>query len=201
MKPARVLTVGCRPFITAVCGGAAERRRSTGLRALANRCPEGGPAMGETFLLATPLWEIAARGTAVYLAIALVFRLMPKRHTGGLAPNDMIALVIVGSVAADAIMGDAKALPDLLLMVLVIILWDYLFNLAEYYFPRFRGIAQDSPTLLIHHGVLLKDNLRREKLTEQALAASLRKQGVSDMTRVQQAVLEVDGQICVVEED
>jgi uncharacterized membrane protein YcaP (DUF421 family) len=161
----------------------------------------GVPAMGETFILETPLWEIAARGTAVYLAITLVFRFMPKRHTGNLSPNDMIALVIVGSLAADAIMGEAKTILDLLLMVLVVILWDYLFNLAEYYFPRFRGIAQDSPTLLIHNGILLKDNLRKETLTEQELAASLRKQGISDITRVKQAVLEVDGQISVVEKD
>ena len=49
--------------------------------------------------------------------------------------------------------------------------------------------------------MLLKDSLRQEKLTEQELAACLRKQGVSDMTRVKQAVLEVNGQISVVEED
>lgn len=157
--------------------------------------------MGEEFVLETLVWEIAARGTAVYFAIALIFRLMPKRNTGSISPNDMIALVIVGSLSADAIMGESKTIPDLLLMVFVITLWDYLFNLAEYYFPRFRGIAQDSPTLLIHNGNLLKDNLRKEKLTEQELVANLRKQGISDIAKVKQAVLEVDGQISVVEKE
>lgn len=86
-------------------------------------------------------------------------------------------------------------------MIAVIVLWDYLFNLAEYYFPRFRGIAQDSPTLLIHHGVLLRENLRKEKLTEQELTANLRKQGIADIAHVKQAILEVDGQISVVQND
>lgn len=157
--------------------------------------------MGETLLFVTPLWEIVARGTTVYFIIALVFRLMPKRQAGTLAPNDMIALVIIGSLAADAITGEAHTLPDLLLMIAVIVLWDYLFNLAEYYFPRFRGIAQDSPTLLIHHGVLLRENLRKEKLTEQELTANLRKQGIADIAHVRQAILEVDGQISVVQND
>lgn len=147
----------------------------------------------------TPLWEIVVRGSAVYLAVAAVLRLVPKRQIGSIAPNDMIALVIVGTLAADAIMGDVKALPDVLVMILVILLWDYLSNLAEYHFPRFRGIAQDSPTLLIHQGVLLRDNLRKEKLTEQELIASLRKQGVTEIGDVQQAILEVDGHISVVE--
>lgn len=102
---------------------------------------------------------------------------------------------------ADAMMGEAKGTLDILITVLVIILWDYLFNLAEYHFPRFRRIAQDSPTLLIHNGILLKDNLRKEMLTEQELAACLRKQGVSDIARVKQAILEVDGRISVVGKD
>ena len=145
-----------------------------------------------------PVWEIVARGSAVYLAVAVALRVVPKRHIGSIAPNDMIALVIVGTLASDAIMGDIKALPDILLMIVVILLWDYLSNLAEYHSPRYRGVAQDSPTLLIHRGVLLKDNLRKEKLTEQELIASLRKQGVTEVADVQQAILEVDGEISVV---
>jgi len=157
--------------------------------------------MGEIFIFEIPIWETFVRGTAVYFAITLLLRIVPKRHIGNIAPNDMIALVIIGSLAADAIMGEAKALSDLLLMVAVIILWDYLFNLAEYYFPRFRSIAQHSPTLLIHHGVILRDNLRKERLTEQELAANLRLQGITDMAQVQHAILEVDGQISVIERE
>ena len=145
-----------------------------------------------------PVWEIVARGSLVYVAVAVVLRLVPKRQIGNISPNDMIALVIVGTLAADAMMGDIKALPDIILMIVVILLWDYLTNLAEYHFPRYRGVAQDSPRLLIHRGVLLKDNLRKEKLTEQELIASLRKQGVTDIGDVQQAILEVDGEISVV---
>ncbi len=145
-----------------------------------------------------PLLEILARGSAVYLLIVVAIRLLPKRQMGSIAPNDMIALIIVGSLAADAIMGDVKAPADILLLILVILSWDYLSNLAEYHFPRFRGVAQDSPTLLIYQGVLLRKNLRREKLTEQELAASLRMQGIDEIAQVQQAILEVDGQISVV---
>lgn len=59
-------------------------------------------------------------------------------------------------------------------------------------------MAQDVPTLLIHQGIVLKDNLRKQKLTEREFTASLRKQGIGDIMKVQQAILEVDGQISVV---
>lgn len=54
--------------------------------------------MAEAFMFETPLWEIAARGTAACLVIALVLRFLPKRHTGNLAPNHMISLVMVGTL-------------------------------------------------------------------------------------------------------
>ena len=77
--------------------------------------------------------------------------------------------------------------------------WDYLFNLAEFHFPRLRQVTQDSPTLLIHNGKLIQNNLRREKLTEQEVSANLRKHGIEDVAEVRYAILEVDGQISVIE--
>lgn len=76
-------------------------------------------------LLETPLGEIFLRGTVVYVAVAVLFRVLPKRHTANIAPNDMITLVIVGSLAADAIVGAAKAPLDLLAMMAVVVMWDY----------------------------------------------------------------------------
>ena len=146
-----------------------------------------------------PIWITVLRGSAIYLTLAVVLRLMPKRETGSLSPNDMIGLVIVGNLAANSIAGAATAAADLMLLAAVVLAWSYILNLLEYHFPRWRKVAQDSPTLLIHNGEILKDNLRKEKLTEQELYANLRKNGVADVEKVRQAVLETDGHISVVE--
>ena len=135
-----------------------------------------------------PLWETALRGTVVYFVVAALMRLIPKRQTGNLSPNDLIALVIVGNLAGGGILGESKALGDILLLVAVILAWDYVLNMLEYYLPRFRRVAQDSPTLLVHNGRILSANLRQEK-------------GVLDLGRVKLTVLEVDGQVSVVEKD
>ena len=153
--------------------------------------------MGETFFEMPP-WEIVARGTLIYFVLAVVFRVMPKRLTGELVPMDMITLVIVGTLAAYAIMGESKALPDLLLMIGVMLLWDYLFDVIEFYFVKFRRVSEHSPTLLIHNGVILRNNLRKEKLTDDELSANLRKHGFTDMDQVKQAILEADGSISVI---
>jgi len=156
--------------------------------------------MLDALLPETPLAELFVRGSAVYLIVAMVIRIVPKRHAGSLSPNDLVALVTAGSLAGGAIMGNASKPVDVVLLVIVVLSWDYVLNVVEYHFPRFRRVAQHTPTLVIHKGKILKENLRKEKLTEEELAASLRKQGVDDVARVRQAVLEVDGEISVIVE-
>lgn len=150
-------------------------------------------------LFESPIWLTILRGTGIYLLLAVILRVMPKRETGSLSPNDIVGLVIVANLAGDAIAGEVVAASDLMLLVMVVLGWSYILNLLEYHFPRWRTIVQDTPTLLIHNGEVLSANLEKEKLTEQELYANLRKNGVRDISQVHQAVLEVDGQISVVQ--
>lgn len=157
--------------------------------------------MSDVLLPQLPIWEAFLRGTLIYLVLALTMRLIPKRSLGNLSPNDLIALVLVGNLSAYGIVGESASTVDVLLMIVVVLAWNMLFNYLEYYVPRLRRVAQDQPTLLIHNGRVIKENLRKEKLTEQELTAGLRKHGVLSHKHVRVAVLEVDGELSVVEEE
>jgi uncharacterized membrane protein YcaP (DUF421 family) len=58
--------------------------------------------------------------------------------------------------------------------------------------------VQGSPTVLVLHGELVPDHMRREGLDKETLQAALREHGVADVKDVEMAVLEVDGSISVV---
>jgi uncharacterized membrane protein YcaP (DUF421 family) len=64
--------------------------------------------------------------------------------------------------------------------------------------PGLRRLVEGSPTLLVLHGEVLGRNLRREGLDQETLETALREHGVSDLTEVEMAVLEVDGSISVI---
>ncbi len=154
--------------------------------------------METIFAFEKPVWEILVRGSIAYVAIVVLLRVIPKRHLGTLSPNDFIALVIIGGLVTDAISGGSPSMLDLLLMALVVIFWSYVLDLLEYKFPGWRRITRESPTLVVHGGKLLHANMRKERLTQDELAASLREQGIEDIANVKQAVLEIDGQLSVV---
>ena len=55
--------------------------------------------------------------------------------------------------------------------------------------------------MLIHHGVLLNENLSREKITIAELEAAIREHGLDGIQHVDLAVLETDGNISILSEN
>jgi uncharacterized membrane protein YcaP (DUF421 family) len=152
----------------------------------------------EMFELTMPLWEIAARATIVYLAIILVVRLMPKRKTGHISPNDMLTLIVIGGMATDAIMGGSTSIGDILLLIGIVLAWGYVLDLMEFRVPALSRLLREPETVLVENGQLLRRNMRSEMVTEDELMAVLRKQGISDLSGVRSACLEADGEISVI---
>jgi uncharacterized membrane protein YcaP (DUF421 family) len=157
--------------------------------------------VGEAFELTMPIWQIVARTSLVYLTIIFLLRIVPKRRSGSISPNDMIALILIGALAGDAVMGGSHSIADILLMIAVIIGWGYLFDVLVYHFPLVHRLLREPQATLIRDGRILTKTLRREFVTEEELMAALREQGLNDPSMVRTACLEADGQISVVKVD
>src|SRR5207249_10737480 len=62
---------------------------------------------------------------------------------------------------------------------------------------RLRRLLEVAPTLLIHNGRILDQNLRKERITLDGVHAALRRNGIADAEHVRVAVLEDSGGIRV----
>jgi uncharacterized membrane protein YcaP (DUF421 family) len=80
----------------------------------------------------------------------------------------------------------------------VLIILSFFFSFLTYHSKDWENFIQGSPTLLIHHGKLLRENLRSELMSIRELKVLLRKQGVHDLSEIEEAVLESDGFISVI---
>lgn len=74
-----------------------------------------------------------------------------------------------------------------------------LLSRAMTYFPRLARWIEGEPTTLIENGVIVEPNLRREVMTIEELQRALRKRDVDweDVSRVERALLELDGTVTV----
>src|SRR5690606_38767825 len=108
--------------------------------------------LSEMFGLTLPLAEILLRGAAGFLALVALVRVVPKRNAGHISPNDMLVLIVIGALGADAISGEGRSTGDLLAMVAVVLVLGYGLDLLEYHVPAVRRLMRHRQSLLIKDG-------------------------------------------------
>jgi len=146
----------------------------------------------------TPLLEIFVRGTAVYLLLFLLLRLVLKRQSGTVGVTDLLVVVLIADAAQNAMSADYKSVPEGLLLVGTIVFWSWALDWLGYRFPLLGRLVHPAPLELIRDGKLNRRNLRHELITEKELKAQLREQGIKDVSEVRRAYMEGDGRISVV---
>ena len=146
-----------------------------------------------------PFLEIILRGSVMYLSLVVLLRIVLKRQTGTLGMTDLLLITLLADASQNAMAGEYKSLPDGIVLVATIIGWNYAFDWLSVKSAWFERLIQPAPLALVKRGKLLRQNMRRELITEAELLGKLREQGVEDVSKVKQANIESDGQISVVE--
>ncbi|MGY0003212.1 DUF421 domain-containing protein [Micromonospora sp. I033] len=149
----------------------------------------------------TPLWEIAVRGSVIYLVLFFLLRVLLKRESGSTGVTDLLVIVLIADAAQNGMSSDYTSLTDGVLLVAVIIGWAYLLDLLAYRWPVAARIIQPGSLLLVRDGRILRRNMRRELVTDEELYAQLRQQGVEDLTDVKEVRMESQGQFSVIPRD
>jgi uncharacterized membrane protein YcaP (DUF421 family) len=142
--------------------------------------------------------EKVLRSIVVYLFIVVAFRLTGKRQVGQLTPFDLVLLFLLSNVVQNAVIGNDNSLGGGLIGAVTILLLNYAFVEVTYRSKHLRRVLEPYPTVLIHDGRVLDENLRRERLSRDDLHAALRKNGCVDAQEVRFAVLEANGGISVI---
>lgn len=153
---------------------------------------------GELFSFSVPPAEIVVRGSAMYWFLFLIFRFVVRRELGSIGIGDILIMVIVADASQNAMAGEYKSISDGFLLVGTLIGWNMLLDWAGFRFPWLRSFVRPPSLLLVKHGRLLKNNMRREFISEDELWVKLREAGVESLATVKRAYVESDGQISVI---
>jgi uncharacterized membrane protein YcaP (DUF421 family) len=156
---------------------------------------------GSVFKLGTPLLEIFLRGSAMYLGIVIMLRLLLRREVGTVGLPDIVMIVFLADAAQNGMAGEYKTVTDGLLLVSVIIFWNVLLDRLAFRFGIVARFVHPPPVALVKNGRMMRRNMRRESVTEEELWTHLRAQGVEELSEVKSAQIEGDGEITVIKQD
>jgi len=152
----------------------------------------------ELFGLSVSPLELIVRGSAMYLFLFVLFRVVIKRRVGAIGMADILILVIVADAAQNGMSGEYKSITDAFILVATLMGWNLLIDWAAFRSPRLRKILEPEPLLLIEDGRILWRHLRQELISETELKTKLREKGVENPREVAKAYIEPDGQVTVV---
>jgi uncharacterized membrane protein YcaP (DUF421 family) len=148
-------------------------------------------------LTLSPL-ELVVRGTAMYLFLFLLFRVVIRRRVGSVGMADILVLVIIADASQNAMAGEYKTVTEGAILVGTIIFWNVFIDWMSYRVPALRPWLEPPPLLLVRDGRILYRNLRHELVTEEELRSKLREQGVENVAEVRKAYMESDGGVSVI---
>jgi uncharacterized membrane protein YcaP (DUF421 family) len=153
---------------------------------------------GRLFLPSISLAELLIRGSVTYLALFTLLRLILHRQTGSLSLTDLLVVTLIADAIQNGMSGEYTSITDGVILVATIMGWDYFLDWLGYRSPRLQRFIHPPPLPLVRSGKLLRQNMRREFITENELMSQLREQGVEDIAMVKLAYLVGDGQISVI---
>ena len=137
------------------------------------------------------------RTILLYLVLILSIRLMGKRQIGQMEASEFVVTMLVANLAAIPMQDGAIPLYSGLVPILVVLGMELTLSGLILYSIPVRRFFCGKPVILIDNGKVLRENLRRTRVTLDELTGHLREKDVLDITTVQYAILETDGNLSV----
>ena len=131
-----------------------------------------------------------------FAAMFLIAKFIGHKQISQLDFFDYITGITIGSIAAEMATELEEPWKPLTAMVIyggTTLLMSILSNR----WPRLRKYLNGTPTILMDHGTLYHENLKKAKLDLSEFMAMCRQQGYFDLTAIQTAVFEYNGKLTI----
>lgn len=137
------------------------------------------------------------RTIILYLVLIAVIRLMGKRQIGEMEPAEFVVTMLIADLASIPMQDGAIPLLSGLVPILTVLGMELVLSWLTLRSVAFRRLLCGKPVVLIDNGKLLQDNLRMTRVSLDELTGHLREKDVLDISQVQYAILETNGNLSV----
>lgn len=141
------------------------------------------------------------RSVILYLLLIVVIRLLGKRQLAEMEPSEFVVTLLIADLASVPMQDLAAPLLTGVIPILSVFILEVGLSALSYHSISFRKLLCGRPVILMESGTIVQENLRRTRITADELTELLREQGVLDLSQVQYAILETNGQISVLRDD
>lgn len=140
---------------------------------------------------------IFLRTLIIYTVLIGAMRLMGKRQIGELEVSELVTTLILSEIAALPIENPEIPVVFAVVPILTLLFIEVLSSQLLISFPRLKNLLTARPTVLIRNGKPDLAALKKTRVSFDELVMQLRQKEVGDLTEVNYAILEQNGNISV----
>ena len=144
---------------------------------------------------------IALKTVVIYFFLVIGLRLLGKRELGQMNIYDLVLIIILANAVQNAMVGDDNTVLGGITAATTLLVLNKIFTKLMIRSRRFEHLMVGEPVVILNDGVLLRDRMKREGVTEDQVLAALREHGLERLNQAHICILEVDGTISVVPND
>ncbi len=140
---------------------------------------------------------VIIRTFIIYVILELSMKLMGKRQIGEFQLSELVTTLLLSELAALPISDPDIPLLYMAAPVALIISLEVITSFLSVKSVRIRRLFSGKPSVLIRHGVLDQNELRRLRISCSELLGQLRQKGYGGISEINYAIVEDDGQLSV----
>ncbi|PDP84521.1 hypothetical protein CQJ94_28050 [Glycomyces fuscus] len=138
---------------------------------------------------------ILASTVGIFAAVITYTRIAGLRSFSKMSSFDFAMTVAVGSLVATVAVAQVSLVEGMAALAVLYLLQVAIALLRR--FAPFKQAVDNTPLLLVSDGTMLRDNMRRSRITEDDLRSKLRAANVTSLGSVRAVVLETTGDLSV----
>lgn len=151
----------------------------------------------DLFHLGIPAWQFLVRAIAIDVVLIVALRVFGKRELGQFTLYDLVLILLVANAVQPAMTGPDTSLSGGLIIIAVLILFNWLLGrLDRYHF--FHRLLVPDPRIVIRNGAYVPRALEAEDVDRDEVETAIREHGLDSVGDVSLGVLEPDGTISIV---
>ena len=136
---------------------------------------------------------VIIRTGIIYFALLAAMRLMGKRQLGEMELSEFVVASLIADLASHPLQDVGIPMTNGLVPILTLLCLELLIAGLSMKSIRLRTLLFGRPSMLVVRGKIDQREMRANRFTADELMQELRKKGIFDLSQVEYAVLETDG--------
>ena len=140
------------------------------------------------------------RTLIIYFSLLILMRILGKRQLGEMELTEFVVAVLLADLAANPLQDIGIPMINGLVPIITLFCCEVLITWVGGKSIRLRRAMFDRPSILIEHGRVDPVQMAKNRFTPEELMKALRSKECVDISRVEYAVLETDGNVSIIRE-